>query len=97
VGIGSFSDPKDLPGLSHYLEHMLFMGSAAFPDENEYDAYLNKHGGCSNAYTELVRRVGGAVLPVALYRASVVHCVHRFVCNLTRRVTGWVLYSSVAC
>lgn len=23
VGIGSFSDPVDLPGLSHYLEHML--------------------------------------------------------------------------
>ena len=25
VGIGSFSDPQDLPGLSHLLEHMLVM------------------------------------------------------------------------
>ncbi|WMV45911.1 hypothetical protein MTR67_039296 [Solanum verrucosum] len=33
-------------------EHMLFMGSTDFPDENEYDSYLSKHGGCSNAYTE---------------------------------------------
>ena len=41
-------------GLSHYLEHMLFMGSEKFPDENEYDAYLNNNGGSSNAYTELV-------------------------------------------
>ena len=55
VGIGSLSDPKNMQGLSHYLEHMLFMGSAAFPDENDYDAYLSKSGGASNAYTELVR------------------------------------------
>ena len=42
-------------GLSHYLEHMLFMGSKKYPDENEYDSYLTKHGGSSNAFTELVR------------------------------------------
>ncbi|ERN04132.1 hypothetical protein AMTR_s00077p00061270 [Amborella trichopoda] len=52
VGMGSFSDPLDAQGLAHFLEHMLFMGSAAFPDENEYDSYLAKHGGSSNAYTE---------------------------------------------
>ena len=44
-----------LQGLSHYLEHMLFMGSAKFPDENSYDAFLSAHAGSSNAYTELVR------------------------------------------
>jgi nardilysin len=54
VGIGSLSDPLHLQGLSHYLEHMLFMGSEQWPDENEYDSYLTKHGGSSNAYTELV-------------------------------------------
>lgn len=52
VGVGHFSDPAELPGLSHYLEHMLFMGSDKYPDENEYDAYLNKHNGSSNAFTE---------------------------------------------
>ena len=26
VGVGSYSDPHHLPGLAHYLEHMLFMG-----------------------------------------------------------------------
>ncbi|XP_040991889.1 nardilysin-like [Juglans microcarpa x Juglans regia] len=52
VGMGSFSDPFEAQGLAHFLEHMLFMGSAEFPDENEYDSYLSKHGGCSNAYTE---------------------------------------------
>ncbi|KAF8397117.1 hypothetical protein HHK36_016024 [Tetracentron sinense] len=52
VGIGSFSDPFEAQGLTHFLEHMLFMGSTEFPDENEYDSYLSKHGGSSNAYTE---------------------------------------------
>lgn len=52
VGIGSFSDPNEAQGLAHFLEHMLFMGSDEFPDENEYDSYLSKHGGSSNAYTE---------------------------------------------
>jgi nardilysin len=35
-----------------FAEHMLFMGSSEFPDENEYDSYLSKHGGSSNAFTE---------------------------------------------
>ncbi|KAI8109469.1 hypothetical protein M9434_000751 [Picochlorum sp. BPE23] len=52
VGVGHFCDPDELPGLSHYLEHMLFMGSEKFPDEHEYDAYLNQHNGSSNAFTE---------------------------------------------
>ncbi|XP_027091260.2 nardilysin-like [Coffea arabica] len=52
VGMGSFADPCEAQGLAHFLEHMLFMGSTDFPDENEYDSYLSKHGGSSNAYTE---------------------------------------------
>ncbi|KAJ6693420.1 hypothetical protein OIU85_004212 [Salix viminalis] len=52
VAMGSFSDPAEAQGLAHFLEHMLFMGSEEFPDENEYDSYLSKHGGSSNAYTE---------------------------------------------
>lgn len=44
-----------MQGLSHFLEHMLFMGSERFPDENEYDAFLTAQGGSSNAQTEEVR------------------------------------------
>ena len=45
--------PTRTQGLSHFLEHMLFMGSAKYPRENAYDAYLTSHGGGGNAYTEL--------------------------------------------
>jgi nardilysin len=57
VSVGSFSDPPEAQGLSHFLEHMVFMGSERFPDENSYDAYLQQHGGGSNAYTEAEQTV----------------------------------------
>ena len=40
-------------GLAHFLEHMLFMGSERYPDENEAEEYLSAHGGYSNAYTDV--------------------------------------------
>lgn len=36
VHIGSFCDPEETPGLAHFLEHLLFMGTEKYPDENEY-------------------------------------------------------------
>ncbi|MGH0154319.1 UNVERIFIED_CONTAM: hypothetical protein FKN15_026778 [Acipenser sinensis] len=57
VGIGGFSDPDDLPGLAHFLEHMVFMGSEKYPAENGFDAFLKKHGGSDNASTDCERTV----------------------------------------
>lgn len=45
------SDPNNLPGLAHFCEHMLFLGTKKYPEENEYAKYLTQHGGASNAYT----------------------------------------------
>jgi len=51
VKVGGFSDPEKHPGLAHFLEHMLFMGTEEHPDENYYMDYVHKHNGSSNAYT----------------------------------------------
>ncbi len=51
VGVGSLSDPPSRPGLAHYLEHMLFLGTEKFPQVDEYGEYLQRNGGYSNAYT----------------------------------------------
>lgn len=51
VNVGSFSDNKELPGIAHAVEHLLFMGTEKYPGENEYNSYLTKYGGHSNAFT----------------------------------------------
>jgi nardilysin len=53
VGVGSMYDPVECGGMAHFLEHLLFMGSKKYPDENAYDAFMSKHGGHDNAYTEM--------------------------------------------
>ncbi|OQR89764.1 nardilysin [Achlya hypogyna] len=52
VNVGTFADPPHLPGLAHFLEHMLFMGSANYPEENAFEAFLSRYGGYSNATTD---------------------------------------------
>ena len=48
---GSFDDPVDRPGLAHFLEHMLFVGTEKYPEPNGYFSYIQGNGGSSNAYT----------------------------------------------
>ena len=51
INIGYYYDPIDYPGLAHFLEHMIFMGTYKYPDENYFMNFLNNHGGLTNAYT----------------------------------------------
>ena len=57
VGVGSLSDPRTLEdgfgleGLAHFVEHMLFMGTVPYPDENGWSAFLSSHGGEDNGET----------------------------------------------
>lgn len=52
VLVGSMADPKEMPGLAHFLEHMLFLGTETYPVENAYSSFLNSHGGMANAFTD---------------------------------------------
>lgn len=38
--MGSYSDPTDIQGLAHFVEHMVFMGSEKYPKENEFDSLV---------------------------------------------------------
>ena len=51
LGVGHYSDPDELPGLAHFLEHMVFMGSKKFPKENGYAKFVQDNGGSENACT----------------------------------------------
>ena len=51
VEVGSAQDPKDVLGLAHFLEHMLFLGTDRYPDPDAYQDFITKHGGNHNAFT----------------------------------------------
>ncbi|KAI7162683.1 putative metalloprotease [Hortaea werneckii] len=51
VNVGAFADAEDMPGMAHAVEHLLFMGTEKYPGENDYNSYLTKYGGYSNAFT----------------------------------------------
>lgn len=52
VGVGSFSEPRSIGGLAHFLEHLLFLGSDKYPEETGYNDFISKNGGTNNAMTE---------------------------------------------
>lgn len=52
VHVGSHQDPKDFSGLTHLLEHLLFVGSENYPDPETLNEIVNKYGGDSNGETD---------------------------------------------
>lgn len=75
VKVGSWNDPQDDPGLAHFLEHLLFLGTKTYPEEAGYDLFVSEHGGLSNAYTASDRTayifsVENDAFPEALHRFS---------------------------
>jgi nardilysin len=52
IDVGSFHDAEiGIPGMAHFVEHMVFMGSEKYPDENAYDKFITSMGGRYNATT----------------------------------------------
>ena len=81
---GHFSDPSQLPGLAHFVEHMCFLGTETEPEEGAFKAFLQRHGGSSNAFTGMESTgfhfsVGHDALPGALDRFAAF-----FTCPLMR-------------
>lgn len=48
---GYYDEPAEYPGLAHFLEHMLFIGTRKYPEVDGYQQFVSTHGGQSNAYT----------------------------------------------
>ena len=45
VASGSLNDPAGTDGLAHFCEHMLFLGTRKYPEENHYSKFIKMHGG----------------------------------------------------
>ncbi|MEZ5314935.1 MAG: insulinase family protein [Chlamydiales bacterium] len=57
IAVGSWDDPENRPGMAHFVEHMLFLGTEKYPEEEGYSRYLNENGGSRNAFTMADRTV----------------------------------------
>lgn len=73
VNVGSWEDPAEAQGMAHYVEHLLFLGTKKYPEENSFDKFLTQYGGATNAQTEATRTtflfsVNTDVFPEALDR-----------------------------
>lgn len=51
VAVGSNANPAERPGLAHFLEHMLFLGTEKYPSADSYQQFISSHGGSHNAFT----------------------------------------------
>jgi insulysin len=51
VNVGYSCDDINYQGTAHFLEHMLFMGTEKYPDEDYYMNFVKNHGGFTNAFT----------------------------------------------
>ncbi|MFC6336897.1 pyrroloquinoline quinone biosynthesis protein PqqF [Pseudomonas sp. CCM 7891] len=51
MAAGSHDVPMAWPGLAHFLEHLLFLGTERFPTGEGLMAYVQRHGGQVNAST----------------------------------------------
>lgn len=52
VAAGSHDEPLEYPGLAHFLEHLLFLGSASFAGEQRLMPFVQACGGQLNASTQ---------------------------------------------
>ena len=61
VSVGSLQDPENpnsketpktkIDGMAHFCEHMLFLGTQKYPEENHYQNFIQQNGGDANAAT----------------------------------------------
>lgn len=52
VGVGSRYETKNINGISHFLEHMVFKGTQKYPTTDDVNI-IEKVGGLQNAYTDI--------------------------------------------
>ncbi|KAF7456973.1 insulinase-like protease [Cryptosporidium felis] len=51
VKVGSGMEPESLPGLAHYLEHLLFINTQKYPELDGFMKFIEKNNGYTNAHT----------------------------------------------
>lgn len=79
VEVGSWDDPEEYPGMAHFVEHLLFMGTETYPKESEYSQFIKDHGGLENAFTSTDKTVYGFSVETEAYKLALDRFSHFFI------------------
>ncbi|MDR2540107.1 MAG: insulinase family protein [Chlamydiales bacterium] len=79
VEAGSWEDPEEYPGMAHFVEHLLFMGTETYPKESEYSQFIKDHGGLSNAVTSTDKTVYMFSIETEAYQLAFDRFSHFFI------------------
>lgn len=82
LAAGSFHEPAGWPGLAHFVEHALFLGSHGRPGASDFADYVHAHGGRYNARTLALQTLYLLEMPAASGR---------------RRSLRWTICCSARC
>lgn len=79
VRAGTWDDPEEYLGMAHFVEHLLFLGTEAYPKESEYSQYILERGGRYNAFTKHDRTSYGFSIPSAFFTGALDRLSHFFI------------------
>lgn len=79
VEAGSWEDPEEYPGMAHFVEHLLFMGTETYPKESEYSQFIKDHGGLENAFTTTDKTVYMFSVDTQTYNPALDRFSHFFI------------------
>ena len=72
VNSGVKNECVDIEGLAHLTEHMLFLGSKAYPEPSSFINYITLNEGTFNGYTDLDKTVFYYKIPSRKFKESLI-------------------------
>lgn len=79
VEAGFWEDPEEYPGMAHFVEHLLFMGTETYPKESEYSQFIKDNGGLENAFTTTDKTVYMFSVETQAYKPALDRFSHFFI------------------
>ncbi len=70
VDAGYYDDPVSRPGLAHYVEHLLFLGSEKYPGDSDFTRTVTAHGGDFSAETKSDHTIFAFKAPTDAFESS---------------------------
>ena len=79
IEVGTWDDPVEHPGMAHFIEHLLFLGTQKYPKESDFSKYILERGGQYNAFTKHDRTNYGFSINNSSFEGALDRLSHFFI------------------